>query len=313
MRAAIKSVVRAWVRPPLLRSALDRRPTLIVLGYHAVDDAPPEFLRRQGVVTSPATLRGHLHWIGGRYPFASLADGIERLRLGTLRTTSVAVTFDDGFRSAIDRGLPILREHRAPATLFVNYDAAVRGRLWHHALAWLESVGRAAPLAAVLRPAPGCPLVRHARLHADAAELAALASALEQVDLSDMPRLHLDVDALHAIEREADIEIGNHTRRHDRCSRLSPGAQRATLRDNHRALRGLCNYRPLFAAPFGAAGDWDHATVRAAAAIRHEFITAQGGVNPAGHVGVDIRRIPCDGVPPERLEGHILTHGLGMP
>ena len=58
----------------------------------------------------------------------SLTDGLARLAdPSTAREPTVAITFDDGTADFADVALPVLVEHRVPATLYVATDFVERG------------------------------------------------------------------------------------------------------------------------------------------------------------------------------------------
>jgi peptidoglycan/xylan/chitin deacetylase (PgdA/CDA1 family) len=78
-----------------------------ILTYHSLDTS--------GSVISvdPQTFRRQMEWLArSRTPVVPLAR---------IRETpgGVALTFDDGFRNFFDAALPVLAEHRFPATVFV--------------------------------------------------------------------------------------------------------------------------------------------------------------------------------------------------
>lgn len=91
-----------------------------ILTFHSIDDS--------GSVISykPAFFSGLL---------ASLArKQIPVYDLGTLLSKEheqgVAITFDDGMRSLYDNALPVLKEHKVPAHLFLTTGAIERGLPW---------------------------------------------------------------------------------------------------------------------------------------------------------------------------------------
>lgn len=309
----IKSAIRSVVRPPLMRSALDRKPALIVLLYHWVDPDPPAFLSKAGVATNPDALEDHIRWIRARYDVVSLSEGTRRLRNDALPRTCVAVTFDDGPHVFDDYARPILARYQVPATLFVNHAFLTGGRHWLFEVAWLQQEGKSALLEDIFGPCQGSCYVRYLRRHADAA-VTARRELLKRhrVELADMPALHFDRAFLDARATDPLIEIANHSLDHPRFSRLDAAEQRRQILDNHLALADLASYRRLFAVPFGTAADWNLDTVAAAAAADHEFVSALGGVNFVGSTGVDIRRIPCDSVGVGQLEERLISLGLGV-
>jgi peptidoglycan/xylan/chitin deacetylase (PgdA/CDA1 family) len=101
------------------------RNELLILCYHGfelADEAsfrPELFMRADEFATRLKTLR--------RYgcPVVPLGKALEDLRNGTLPANAVCLTIDDGFYSVLARAVPLLGEHRFPATLYVtSYYAA---------------------------------------------------------------------------------------------------------------------------------------------------------------------------------------------
>jgi peptidoglycan/xylan/chitin deacetylase (PgdA/CDA1 family) len=83
----------------------------LVLGYHAVSQHWPSTL-----AISPARLREQLELLLRRgYRPATFSQTV----LGDAQAKSLAVTFDDGFRSIFDLAFPLLAELGLPATVFV--------------------------------------------------------------------------------------------------------------------------------------------------------------------------------------------------
>jgi len=83
----------------------------LVLCYHAVSQDWPSPL-----AVSPERLREQLSSLVRRgYRGATFADVVR----GTAPANSVVVTFDDGCRSVVELGLPILAELGLPGTVFV--------------------------------------------------------------------------------------------------------------------------------------------------------------------------------------------------
>jgi peptidoglycan/xylan/chitin deacetylase (PgdA/CDA1 family) len=83
----------------------------LVLAYHAVSPEWPSSL-----AVSPERLRAHLEMLVRHgYVGATFAEVVR----GDVAAKTVAVTFDDGFRSVIEHGFPVLSEFGLPATIFV--------------------------------------------------------------------------------------------------------------------------------------------------------------------------------------------------
>ena len=86
----------------------------LVLCYHAVSPDWPATL-----AISPERLREQVGFLLGRgYEAATFAELVR----GEGSDRALAVTFDDGYRSVLELGLPVLSELGVPATIFVPTD-----------------------------------------------------------------------------------------------------------------------------------------------------------------------------------------------
>jgi len=85
-------------------------PDLLILCYHAVSEDWPTELS-----VPPARLDAQLRFLTRRgYRPATLTEALRH----PPEEKTVAVTFDDAYRSVIERALPVLSRHGAPATIF---------------------------------------------------------------------------------------------------------------------------------------------------------------------------------------------------
>lgn len=88
---------------------------MIIVTYHAVADT------RSPIAVTVDDLRAHLTGLrAAGFTFVSM-DACAAWLSGetTLPARTVAVTFDDGYRSVVEHALPLLVEHRVPAMLYV--------------------------------------------------------------------------------------------------------------------------------------------------------------------------------------------------
>jgi peptidoglycan/xylan/chitin deacetylase (PgdA/CDA1 family) len=85
--------------------------TTLVLCYHGVSAAWPEGI-------SPSRLRAHVgHMLGRGHRAVSFSDAVL-----ASRGRVFSVTFDDGYRSVVERALPVLDELGVTASVFVPTD-----------------------------------------------------------------------------------------------------------------------------------------------------------------------------------------------
>jgi peptidoglycan/xylan/chitin deacetylase (PgdA/CDA1 family) len=93
----------------------------VILAYHAIDDG------QANTSVSPAAFRRQMRWLGDRgYECLTVSDLLARAP----RQKSVALTFDDGFRSVYRTALPVLRELGFVATCFPIEEGIGKRTAW---------------------------------------------------------------------------------------------------------------------------------------------------------------------------------------
>lgn len=122
--------------------------SLVVLMYHRVlpQDSPVRRTEQPGMYVSPETLGLHLIELKRHFELVHLDDWLRRAKSGrVLPRLACALTFDDGWRDNWQHALPVLREHGAPATIFlISTYVGTTARFWPNRLMDLlrESVSR---------------------------------------------------------------------------------------------------------------------------------------------------------------------------
>lgn len=138
--AAHHSGVMAWVA-----GSEWRRRRLLILCYHgvALDD---EHEWDGELFVSAVRLRERCAQLRREgYTVLPLADGIRRLRDGTLPPRAVVLTFDDGLHDFHARAVPVLREFGYPATVYVaTYYTGVPLAVFEPMVSYVAWKGRAA-------------------------------------------------------------------------------------------------------------------------------------------------------------------------
>ena len=87
---------------------------VLVLSYHAVSESWPAALS-----VTPARFESQMRsLVTSGYVGSTFSEAVSRPRAGK----TVAITFDDGYRSVLTLALPILRRLGLPATVFVPTD-----------------------------------------------------------------------------------------------------------------------------------------------------------------------------------------------
>jgi peptidoglycan/xylan/chitin deacetylase (PgdA/CDA1 family) len=279
---------------------LHRTPCLVVLAYHEVLDASPRPVRYSGTGISVEAFRSHVEWCRRHFPIVRLAEGIQRLRQGTLTSTHIALTFDDGDIGVERLAYPILQNLGAPATLFLcGSFLDTRNVNWLLKVLHLIQGGHEA----AVRTLFSCDephLVRALRTSPDRRvyeRLDALDALWRQVALPPLGEVSLHRQFLRQ-DGGRLLDLGNHSLRHVKFSWLTYDEQVAEITRNQEALSEFPNVRPLFAVPYGTPPDWNADTPKICQSLGLEFLSAHGGANRGDRPSVEVLRIGADHVAP---------------
>ena len=94
-----------------------------ILCYHAID---PTW--RSALAVSPDVFAQHCAWLGRHRRVASLTEVVGRMNGSARLPPGVSVlTFDDGFAGVHTHALPLLLQHRLPATMFLVAETLTAG------------------------------------------------------------------------------------------------------------------------------------------------------------------------------------------
>src|SRR5258705_8806092 len=119
-------------------------PGVAVLCYHGIRADETGDLPFRDLHMERSAFEGHCRVLRGCCSPISTAQLIAALNGAPLPPRPVLVTFDDGYRSVLDLGLPILEQYEIPAAVFVCVEPIVRREHF-----WYDSVYRARGGAAV--------------------------------------------------------------------------------------------------------------------------------------------------------------------
>ena len=192
---------------PVLRLTQNR---LRVLAYHAVD--------------SPTGLDEQLHWLRQNFCLIHLSDLHCALDTGQpLPPRSVLVTFDDGYRSVLDVGLPVLRRYGVRPVVYL-----LPGHVGNSEPFWWEVV-------AALSPTPADEIRRLKKVPNSHRE-----AAVDALQSAASPRLQQSqLTWEEAQELGVEVDLGNHTFTHpclpncrEEVARRETVAAHAALADN---------------------------------------------------------------------------------
>lgn len=200
-----------------------RFPGVVVLCYHGLrgDDTPAGAMAFENLHVRESTFDAHCRVLRDMCDPISLDDWRASMAgRAPLPPRPVLLTFDDGYRSVLTLGAPVLKAHGLPAVVFVCSEPAERRRLvWFDDLAARE--GEDAVEAWKAHPYGDWLKTCAANTHAVA---------------DDDPRALLRPDEVGQLSRQPGIEIGSHTARHAILSQATAAEQRAEIEDSRAAI-----------------------------------------------------------------------------
>lgn len=232
-----------------------------VLAYHAIraDTLPQGAMRFEELHVTAARLDDHCRALSDlKCTVVSLAEWAAIVRgERPVPPRAVMLTFDDGYRSVLEYGLPVLERWSYPAAVFVCTNPIERQvRFWFDAVA--ERDGEAA--------------VRRVKTLDHAAWRRTIESA-EMLAGFDDAHAPLTVRELRRLADHPLMTIGAHTVSHPVLSGVSLETQLDEIAGSRRALEGWLG-RPVtaFAYPGGQPGaDYDALTVDALVRCGFEY------------------------------------------
>ncbi|MDF1505731.1 polysaccharide deacetylase family protein [Roseisolibacter sp. H3M3-2] len=267
-----------------------RRHELLAVCYHGIrrDDAPD----RHWLLLPESAFERQIAYLAAHYDCLPVDEAVDRLRAGTLTRPTACVTFDDGYANNLHLGLPILRRHGVPATIYLATalvgtdlpiwtvaveDLFTRTTRTHVDLAPFggarvalgdrgERVAHARAVVERLKAVPATE--RRARVAALAAELAPAGDGR-----ADPPFALLDWDQVAELAASGLVTFGGHTATHEIVGRLDDAALDAEVGESVRAVARAVPHASsrTFAYPNGRAVDFD---ARAEAVLARHGCTA---------------------------------------
>jgi peptidoglycan/xylan/chitin deacetylase (PgdA/CDA1 family) len=249
-----------------------------------------------------------MQFLRGHYRVVSLEEVCRGLRDPQVSEPGVAITFDDGYRSAYTDAFPILQKYRLPATIYVTFDCVETGEV-----AWYDRVFLAmavAPSGEVQLDFDG-PWSVQLNSHEDrlraALEIVAYLRALPNLKRQEccallekriaLPRNELSGRVLtwqqiHTMQ-EAGVSFGSHTLTHPVVSRLAPAELVVELSESKRLLEEKLG-TPVtdFAFPFGKESDCSVAAVEQLSRCGYRSaVTTVSGANTPQVSPFELRRL----------------------
>jgi peptidoglycan/xylan/chitin deacetylase (PgdA/CDA1 family) len=212
---------------------------LSVLAYHGVDDA--------------SCFRHQLTYLARTMRPVSMHDVLTAMYGGrSLPARAVLLTFDDGHRSLLEVGLPLLRERGFPAVAFIVPSMLDTDQpFWWTEAEGLMRQGGQSQRYPGLTPAA---MVWRLKRVPDAVRLEVMAE-LRATANGPPPRTPQLRRAELPLLESAGITIGNHSMSHPCLPHCEDGKVVAEVTESHRLLRDALGREPTaFAYPNG---DWD--------------------------------------------------------
>jgi len=293
-----RSTRLGWFGTALLRATgsaigrLSRRGSLAVVNYHRVLARPDPLLETEPDV---ATFHWQMALLADCFNVMPLHDALRALDEGRLPPRTVCITFDDGYRSVHDLALPILRQYRLPATVFVTsgFLAGDAGNMWNdriiHAVQSLPpgsldltGIGlENYPLGSLEERKQSALRLTEAGKYLPPAERDSLVERLDRMSGAHHDALMLTAEMLATLEGNR-VEIGAHTISHPILTSLDDDSARIEIASGKRQLEALIG-KPvrLFAYPNGKVGqDYDarHVEMVRQAGFFAAFTTAVGAI-----------------------------------
>ncbi len=269
-----------------------------VINFHHIG-TPGPYVQRLDITLSPAEFEERVAFLTSRrriLPFSQFAKA-------PFERDTVALTFDDGYRSFLTTALPLLEKYRCPVKMYLN-SQQVQGHLsWLNKLSFLldqsnpedlEQLARAAmPNAKWESPPAVSQYRRWFEFPLTSQIIDATFAGWRGPPSAD--GLYLNEADVKALAGHPLLEWGSHSEAHLPLEKLPAADQRQAVVACHDYLRGLLGAQlDGFALPFGGAGLRVSALADLVASIDRAFVTATGERIFLNRVGAlpEIQRIP---------------------
>ncbi len=238
------------------------------------------------------TFDAMMGWVQRQFTVIPLAEGVARLRDGSLPPAAAAITFDDGYRDNLEVAAPILKRRNMPATLFVASGFVDGGIMFNDKV--IEAIRRTSRPALELPDLGIGPLpldsweqrrnavsqLLPAIKHLPAARRGEVVSALAgQAGVALPDDLMMTSGQLREFVR-LGFDVGAHTQNHPILAVLSDDQAYREITQGREQLEGMIDRRVgLFAYPNGRReNDFDerHAAMTKACGFEAAFSTEPG-------------------------------------
>ncbi len=279
-------------------------PKFVILCYHGIGEAGNPL----GVAPTRHLFEAQMRFLRENYRVVSLDEVFRELGSGVKSEPGVAITFDDGYRSAYTMALPILRKYRLPATVYLILESVETGQVaWYDRVFLAMAVAPSGELRLDLqgpwrlqlnssqdRLRAALEVVAHLRTLPNSRRRDCCALLEDQIGLPQnaLSSRILTWEEIHTMH-QAGITFGSHTLTHPVVSQLAPQELEQELGASKCLLEKKLGIPVLdFAFPFGKASDCSLAAIEMLSRSGYRSaVTTVPGVNTPGVNPFELRRL----------------------
>jgi peptidoglycan/xylan/chitin deacetylase (PgdA/CDA1 family) len=297
-----------------LLELMPSRPLLMVLNYHRIGDAEKTPYDSGLFSATAEELDAQITYMKRRFRFVNLEEALAIVDGGTPPSTSVLITFDDGYLDNYTLAFPILRSHSVQGVFFLPTAFVGTGDLpWWDIIAYI-----------VKNSAQKVIRLRYPKMVTFDLEREGLSAVIKRIlalykqpsmrqretfisDLEDscessrpetnFARCFLSWDEAREMQRSG-MAFGSHTHTHEILSKLSSEQQLQELRQSRSILENqLHTTIDILAFPVGKRDTFSSKTVQMLESTGYRAaFSFYGGLNLPGKIQpFDIRRHGVDG------------------
>ena len=268
---------------------IDRINSLTVFNYHQIGKVFNATVQSKGTYTESQFFEEQMIWLKNNYTMVKLHDGLEKMYANDLQGECVAITFDDGDKSNLE-AMEILKRHNIPATFFINSGYLDnKNAYWYNIYNFIKHSQKYAYLLTEELEEN----IKKLRHTTDAKLYGEYVNKVESLfdSIKEDFDVYLSLSDLEQMDSTL-FDVGSHGFEHQRFSMMSALWQKENIEKDLESLEHLRNFIPIFAIPFGRAGDWSKETILIALELGLDIVFADEGVNYKREVGC--KRIPAD-------------------
>jgi len=252
-----KAIARTVLKKPLgiffrfipqIKRAMKQGLTVFV--FHEVTNQPGQFSKEYGLAVSTQTFKRQMLWIQNNF---KIIHPVDILYDTPLPEGAAIISFDDGFLSTFQNGLPILEKMGVPVIVFLNMQAILEqkptlsatacflNRYVPEFLDFSKSIGLSAPFHLTL-----CPSILNA--------FEKYYGPVDKDAVLDYQGKFADLRTVKAWNNKDIVVYGNHLFDHWNASVLSIEEFEDQYKKNEIALSQLANSLNLFSFTYGQPG-----------------------------------------------------------